>query len=62
MNAPNTLKMPITALHEGRHDDPFGFLGPHNVGEETVVRTFQPGAEGVDLLSRDGKKIAAMEE
>ncbi|KHK90895.1 1,4-alpha-glucan branching protein GlgB [Novosphingobium malaysiense] len=61
-NMPNTLETPVAALNEGRHDDPFAFLGPHKVGDETVVRTFQPGAEGVDLLMRDGRKIAAMEE
>ena len=27
-------------IAEGRHPDPFGFLGPHN----GVIRTYQPGA------------------
>jgi len=33
-------------IAEGRHPDPFGFLGPH----DGVVRTFQPGALRVELL------------
>jgi 1,4-alpha-glucan branching enzyme len=31
---------------EGRHPDPFAFLGPH----DGIVRTFQPGARRVDLV------------
>ncbi|TKW75057.1 MAG: 1,4-alpha-glucan branching protein GlgB [Staphylococcus hominis] len=38
------------ALLEGRLDDPFAFLGLH----DGVVRTFQPGAEAVTLVARDG--------
>jgi 1,4-alpha-glucan branching enzyme len=33
-------------IAEGRHPDPFAFLGPHH----GVVRTFQPGALRVELL------------
>jgi 1,4-alpha-glucan branching enzyme len=35
---------------EGRHPDPFAFLGPH----QGVVRTFQPGALRVELVHGEG--------
>jgi 1,4-alpha-glucan branching enzyme len=37
-------------IAEGRHPDPFAFLGPHN----GIVRTFQPGAARVELVHGDG--------
>ena len=42
-------------IAEGRHPDPFGFLGPHN----GIVRTYQPGASRVDLV-RDEGAVAMM--
>ncbi|WP_206185432.1 1,4-alpha-glucan branching protein GlgB [Sphingosinicella sp. CPCC 101087] len=39
-------------LVAGRLTDPFALLGPHG----GTVRTFQPGAEAVDLLSSDGSR------
>jgi 1,4-alpha-glucan branching enzyme len=36
-------------IAEGKHPDPFSFLGPHS----GVVRTFQPGATRVELLEGD---------
>lgn len=44
----------VQALMEGRHGDPFALLGPHRVGEATVVRTLQPGATAVRVVARDG--------
>ena len=41
------------SLLEGRLTDPFAFLGPQGDGDRRFVRTFQPGAEGVDLLIDD---------
>ncbi|MDZ4286518.1 MAG: 1,4-alpha-glucan branching protein GlgB [Prosthecobacter sp.] len=45
----------MLAVLEARHGDPFGFLGRHRLSDGTVVvRTFQPRAEGVTVLARDG--------
>jgi 1,4-alpha-glucan branching enzyme len=44
----------IAALLEARLDDPFGFLGAHASDEGIVIRTFQPGAEAVTIVARDG--------
>ena len=40
------------ALLEGRLDDPFALLGPHEGSGGTIVRTFQPGAQEVELVTR----------
>ncbi len=40
------------ALLEGRLDDPFALLGPHESAGGTTVRTFQPGAQLVELVTR----------
>jgi 1,4-alpha-glucan branching enzyme len=46
----------VTALIEGRHGDPFALLGMHGGGDEPlVVRTFQPGARAVRVLT--GERI-----
>ena len=34
------------AVVEGRHSDPFHYLGLHSEGDRTVVRVFLPEAEG----------------
>ena len=50
-------------LLEGRLTDPFGFLGPHDSDEGRVVRTFQPGAKGVEVLARaDGRRLARLQQ
>src|SRR6478735_4298899 len=49
--------MPVTAsghaafdaLAGARHADPFGVLGPHLEGDTLSIRTFQPGAEKVEV-------------
>ncbi len=42
----------LDAVLNGRLEDAFGFFGPHKIGEKTIIRTFQPGARGVDVLVR----------
>lgn len=50
----------FNALVDGQHNNPFAILGLHGSGENRVVRTFQPGAKAVDLVERDGSKLASM--
>jgi 1,4-alpha-glucan branching enzyme len=40
------------ALLAGRLTDPFSFLGPHRSGGKLAIRTFQPGARAVDVITR----------
>ncbi|OYX73745.1 MAG: 1,4-alpha-glucan branching enzyme [Rhizobiales bacterium 32-66-11] len=40
----------VEALVEGRHGDPFALLGPHRIGHDLVLRTFQPGAREVEVV------------
>ncbi|HEY4114874.1 MAG TPA: 1,4-alpha-glucan branching protein GlgB [Rhizomicrobium sp.] len=49
----------VDALVRGRLADPFGFLGPHDTPHGRIVRTFQPGAESVEVLSRAGGDLLA---
>jgi len=56
-----TLREQLSALASGRHNNPFAVLGPHRAGGDRVVRTFQPGATGVDLIDVDGTLLAAMD-
>jgi 1,4-alpha-glucan branching enzyme len=44
-------------IAEGRSDDPFSWLGPHD-GE---VRCLLPGADRVELLNKDGHPLASMD-
>ena len=50
----------IAAIIEGRHADPFAVLGAHQARGGYVVRAFVPGADAVDVESRDGATIAAL--
>jgi 1,4-alpha-glucan branching enzyme len=43
------------AIAAGSHGDPFGVLGPHRVQGGVVVRTFQPGARSVSLVTTSGE-------
>jgi 1,4-alpha-glucan branching enzyme len=43
------------AIVEGRHADPFHFLGPHDDGGRTVVRVFLPNAVTVEAIAEHGK-------
>ncbi|OYX83363.1 MAG: 1,4-alpha-glucan branching enzyme, partial [Azorhizobium sp. 35-67-5] len=49
----------LAALVEGRHGDPFGFLGPHQVNGSTVVRTFQPGAKTLEIVEAGTGRVLA---
>jgi alpha-1,4-glucan branching enzyme GlgB, N-terminal domain len=42
------------AVIEGRHSDPFRYLGPHVENGSSVVRVFLPDAEGVALVDEQG--------
>lgn len=56
MNPSHSTPEDIHAILEARHSDPFGYLGPQQVGEVTVIRTFQPRARVVAVVSRDGEQ------
>src|SRR5262245_64360016 len=42
------------AVIEGRHSDPFRYLGPHVENGSSVVRVFLPDAEGVAIIDEEG--------
>ncbi len=42
------------AVIEGRHSDPFRYLGPHVENDSSVVRVFLPDAEGVAIIDEQG--------
>ena len=42
------------AIIEGRHSDPFHYLGPHKENDRTVVRAFLPDAAKVDAIDDHG--------
>ena len=46
------------AIVEGRHSDPFHYLGPHTEGDRTVVRVFLPDASKVDAIDEHGEAAA----
>src|SRR5487761_2289033 len=46
------------AIVEGRHSDPFQYLGPHTEGDRTVVRAFLPDASRVDAVDEYGEAAA----
>ncbi len=48
------------ALLEGRLNDPFGVLGPHDTPKGRVVRAFLPGAIAAEMRGTDGALIAPM--
>src|ERR1700677_2940202 len=43
------------AIVEGRHSDPFHYLGLHTEGDKTVVRAFLPEASKVDAIDEHGE-------
>lgn len=51
---PSELSAPLDELLSGRLSDPFSLLGAHLVGEQIVVRSFQPGARRVQVLDANG--------
>ena len=46
------------AIVEGRHSDPFHYLGPHKEADRTIVRAFLPGASNVDAIDAHGAATA----
>jgi 1,4-alpha-glucan branching enzyme len=44
------------AVIEGRHSDPFHYLGPHVENGSSVVRVFLPDAEGVSVIDEQGRE------
>jgi 1,4-alpha-glucan branching enzyme len=43
------------AVIEGRHADPFNYLGPHLEGDKPVVRVFLPDAQSVTVVHEQGR-------
>ncbi|MEP6699032.1 MAG: 1,4-alpha-glucan branching enzyme, partial [Verrucomicrobiota bacterium] len=45
----------------GAHDDPFGILGPHQAGDDLVVRVFRPDAKEIDIVlgEKEGQRFPA---
>jgi 1,4-alpha-glucan branching enzyme len=53
----------IDALVNGLHGDPFALLGPHDGPDGIIIRTLQPGARTVEIISREtNQPIASMAE
>src|ERR1700724_2689871 len=46
------------AIVEGRHSDPFHYLGLHTEGDKTVVRAFLPEASNVEAVGEHGEAAA----
>ncbi|WP_447592048.1 1,4-alpha-glucan branching protein GlgB [Aquipseudomonas campi] len=51
MSVAGSPRADIEALLRGEHLDPFSFLGPHADGKGVWVRTYQPGALRIEVLS-----------
>ncbi|HZX18066.1 MAG TPA: 1,4-alpha-glucan branching protein GlgB [Pseudomonas sp.] len=51
----------VERLLRAEDGDPFSFLGPHPQEGGTLVRVWMPNAEGVELLTRDGQSLGAMQ-
>ncbi|RME62537.1 MAG: 1,4-alpha-glucan branching protein GlgB, partial [Alphaproteobacteria bacterium] len=49
----------MSAIVDGRHDDPFAVLGPHEVGGKLVVRAFVPAAAKLAVIDPETGRIAA---
>jgi 1,4-alpha-glucan branching enzyme len=56
----SAVRASIEALVRGTNRDPFALLGVHRVGDQRVVRTFQPQAEKVVAIDRNGKLVATL--
>jgi 1,4-alpha-glucan branching enzyme len=53
----NQLSPEAYAVIEGRHSDPFHYLGRHIENERPVVRVFMPDAAAVSVIDDRGSKI-----
>ncbi|MCW2291927.1 1,4-alpha-glucan branching enzyme [Pseudomonas sp. BIGb0408] len=53
----------IEALIRGEHGDPFSILGPHEFAHGLTIRTYLPGALGVELIHAvSGETLGALEQ
>src|SRR5207244_3086923 len=52
--AMSSLTSEAYAVIEGRHSDPFRYLGPHVEGDVPLVRVFLPDAEDVAIIDDQG--------
>ncbi|PWT87271.1 MAG: 1,4-alpha-glucan branching enzyme [Proteobacteria bacterium] len=52
----NALTPEAYAVIEGRHPDPFHYLGRHLENDQPVVRAFLPEAAHVDLVTESGRQ------
>jgi len=50
----NALSPEAYAVVEGRHPDPFHYLGPHVEDDVPVVRVFLPNASEVSVVDERG--------
>lgn len=50
----------VEAIVTGRHGDPFGVLGIHKESDRWVARTFQPGADEIEVLDLKGDRIGRL--
>jgi 1,4-alpha-glucan branching enzyme len=51
----SSLSPEAYAVIEGRHSDPFHYLGPHAEGDVSLVRVFLPDAEDVEIIDEQGR-------
>ncbi len=51
----------LSRLAQARHDDPFRWLGPHEDGDQTLVRLLLPGADRVELIDAVHQSLAVAE-
>jgi 1,4-alpha-glucan branching enzyme len=56
---PNQPDPQVEAIVEGRHDDPFSFLGMHRTSTGICVRAMLPGAQEMAVVESATGKIAA---
>jgi 1,4-alpha-glucan branching enzyme len=52
----SSLSPEAYAVVEGRHSDPFRYLGPHRESGATVVRVFLPDADAVEVIDEGGER------
>jgi 1,4-alpha-glucan branching enzyme len=52
----SALSAEAHAVIEGRHADPFRYLGPHAEGDATIVRVFLPQAERAAIIDEQGRE------
>jgi 1,4-alpha-glucan branching enzyme len=50
----------VAAIVAGRHRDPFAVLGIHEAAKRFVIRAFVPGAESLDVVTREGELLAPL--